>query len=382
MKVFLSVTSLRSEYGGPAYSVSRLATSLAHEGVEIGLWASDGSVATTPLLDHLAPVRRLTGTTAEALRSFGNPDVIHDNGIWMPHNHQLAVIAAGLGVPRVVSTRGMLEVWAVQHKWMKKRIAWWLYQRRDLAIAQCHHASGEPERATIEQLRLSVPISVVPSGIDIPQLDFAKGKSEHPNLPSSGLRTALFLGRIYPVKGLPMLVEAWSRVRPSGWRLEIAGPDEGGHRAVVERAVSAAGLGEHVSFLGSLGDEAKRSRLLDADFFILPTHSESFGIAIAEALAHSLPVLTTKNAPWSVLEDHDCGWWVDATVDGIAGGLRQATSVSAAELAKKGARGRELVARKFQWREVARQFISIYDRLVQSGIGHTSRLAEILNRSA
>ena len=54
--------------------------------------------------------------------------------------------------------------------------------------------------------------------------------------------TAVFLGRIYPVKGLPMLVEAWARVRPAGWRLIIAGPDEAGHRSEVEAGVAAAGL--------------------------------------------------------------------------------------------------------------------------------------------
>ena len=60
----------------------------------------------------------------------------------------------------------------------------------------------------------------------------------------------MFLGRIYPVKGLPMLIEAWARVRPAGWRLVIAGPDEAGHRREVEAAVAAAGLAEVVSFPG------------------------------------------------------------------------------------------------------------------------------------
>ena len=67
-----------------------------------------------------------------------------------------------------------------------------------------------------------------------------------------GRRTAFFLGRIYPIKGLPMLVQAWARVRPDGWFLRIAGPDEAGHRKQVEKAVSAAGLGEVISFTGPI----------------------------------------------------------------------------------------------------------------------------------
>ena len=130
MKVFLAGTSLRSAYGGPARSVSRLAQALAEARVEVGLWAPDQSSPTTPFLSADSPVQRLIGTAAEALNWFGKPDVVHDNGMWLPHNHGLAELSSTRNTPRVVSTRGMLEPWAVCHKRLKKRIAWWLYQRR------------------------------------------------------------------------------------------------------------------------------------------------------------------------------------------------------------------------------------------------------------
>jgi len=369
MKVFLAATSLRPAYGGPAYSVSRLAAALGHAGLDVGLWSNDGSATDTSLLDNAAPVRRLGGTAAEALRTFGAVDVLHDNGIWMRHNHRLAVLAAELRVPRLVSTRGMLEPWAINHKKLKKRIAWRLYQRGDLVSAQCLHATGEPEFQTIEQLHLGVRAIVVPNGIDIPLQKRADRGLANSEPAANVLRTVLFLGRIYPVKGLPMLIEAWSRVRPAGWRLKIAGPDESNHRAVVERAVSVAGLDDQVIFLGPLAEEAKRAALLEAELFVLPTHSESFGVVVAEALAHSLPVLTTTAAPWSMLVDHGCGWWVEPTVDGITEGLRQATAMSTAELAGMGEKGREVALQKFRWAEVARQFTSAYQLLLGSRNG-------------
>ena len=140
-----------------------------------------------------------------------------------------------------------------------------------------------------------------------------------------------------------MLIEAWARVRPDGWLLRIAGPDEAGHRKQVESAVSAAGLGEVVSFTGPLEPQMKKSAFFDADLFVLPTHSESFGMVVAEALAHGLPVLTTTAAPWSILRERGCGWWVDATVDGIAEGFRQATSLDTEALQAMGTKGRALV---------------------------------------
>ena len=116
MKVFIAGTSLLPSYGGPAFSVSRLATALTEAGAEVGLWAPDQSAGFTSLLAAQSSVRRLTGTEAEALDSFGEPDILHDNGIWRPHNHRLAALAESHDIPRVVSTRGMLEPWAINHK--------------------------------------------------------------------------------------------------------------------------------------------------------------------------------------------------------------------------------------------------------------------------
>lgn len=372
-KLFLAGTSLLPAYGGPAYSVSRLAVALTEVGIQVGLWAPNQTAATTPLLSAQSPVQRLTGTEAEALDSFGKPDVLHDNGIWLPHNHRLARIAADRGIPRVVSTRGMLEPWAMEHKHWKKRLAWWFYQRRDLRQARCHHATSTAEADSIRALGLGVPVRVIPNGVDLPEVAQDAAGPHVGAMGAGGARTALFLGRIHPKKGLPMLVEAWRRVRPAGWRLQIAGPDEAGHRAEVENAVSAAGLGGAISFVGALEGRPKTSALLDADLFVLPTHSESFGMAIAEALAHGLPVLTTSAAPWPMLAERGCGWWVAPTVDGIADALRQATSVDSATLQAMGVKGRALVAAEFGWERVAKQFVMAYADLIA---GNQSRSAK------
>lgn len=364
MRVLLTVTSLLPTYGGPAFSVSKLAIALANAGIEVGLWASDQSARTTPLLVACSRLHPLVGNVEQALDRFGKPDILHDNGIWLAHNHRLAVLAQKYEIPRVVSTRGMLEPWAFQHKQLKKRIAWKLYQRQDLELALCHHTTADTEARHLQRFRFCVPIITVPNGVEVSGegSTFANAQAQH-NHPNTK-RIALFLGRIYPIKGLPMLIEAWARVRPKGWTLHIAGPDEAGHQKEVERAVYSAGLREVVIFTGPLSENMKAKAFSSAELFLLPSHSESFGMAVAEALAHGVPVLTTTRTPWSVLRENGCGWWVDATVGDITQALTKATMLDSDSLFRMGAKGRALVAEHFGWKRIAERFLSSYSEII------------------
>jgi glycosyltransferase involved in cell wall biosynthesis len=360
LRVFLSVRSLLPSFGGPAFSVSGLAVTLAKAGHEIGLWTPDQSAAATPLLPVNVSVQRLRGTESEAMQRFGQPDVLHDNGIWLPHNHRLANLAARRNIPRIVSTRGMLEPWALNHKRWRKLIAWRLYQCRDLYRAGRFHATAASEAKNLQALGLGTPIDIIPNGVDVPE---PNGRF---NSGTSGRRrpkTALFVGRINPKKGLLLLIQAWDQVRPSGWRLHIAGPDESNHQAQVEGAVSAAGLEDIITFLGPISGEAKKNAFFDAALFVLPTYSENFGIVVAEALAHGLPVLTTTGTPWSMLPACGCGWCVDPTLEGFAKGLREATSQGLDALHLMGAKGRELVAAEYNWEAIGKRFIVAYEAM-------------------
>ena len=357
-----TTASLHARNGGPPRTVSALAEGLGQAGASVVVVAvEDGGRESTVVPDARAaqtrfvpPGRRVASRFRQAVESV-QPDLVHDHGLWLPTNHAAAQAAARRGVPRVVSTRGMLEPWARAHRRLKKTVAWWTYQRRDLHAAAVLHATAPAEAQNLRGLGLRQSIAVIPNGVDVP--------SETATLASrdGAPRRALFLSRVHPKKGLPLFLDAWAEVRPSHWELLIVGPDEDGHRAELEGQAARLGIAGDVHFRDAVADDAKWDLYRSADLFVLPTHSENFGVVVAEALAAGVPALTTVGAPWQDLRDHGCGWWTEIGVRPLAEALRDAVSRSDAERAAMGARGRALVAEQYGWPRIAQQMLAVYE---------------------
>lgn len=124
-------------------------------------------------------------------------------------------------------------------------------------------------------------------------------------------------------------------------------------------------LEDVVTFVGPIARHSKSAFLSNADLLVAPSHSESFGMAIAEALAHGVPVLATTATPWELLGRENCGWRVAPSVDTIAEGLREATSRSNETLRNMGLRGRRAVQSAHSWDAIAAAFIAAYEAIVE-----------------
>ena len=103
--------------------------------------------------------------------------------------------------------------------------------------------------------------------------------------------------------------------------------------------------------------------------FVLPTHSENFGIAVTEALGAGIPVITTRGAPWEELPEYRCGWWTEIQANALRDALAQAIHMPAAELKAMGMRGRDLVTTHYTWRNIAEKTLILYQWL----LGHGAR---------
>lgn len=349
------VTSTAVNSGGEGLAALRYAQAIASAGCMVTLLSRnipgeshDESSSKGMFEQKAAPSRRSSFVNLFAEYSFLQRlctqkkfNLIHLHGIWSPYLAVAALVSRRHGIPLVISPHGCLEPWALRNKYLKKLLALKIYQGAALRSASLLVATADQELRNLRNLGFKQPIAVVPNGVDagpVPQ-----GRV-HPEI-----KTFLFLSRVHPIKGLLDLVEAWALVRQPGWRILIAGGDEDGYRAKVEAQIRLKGLDADFEFAGFVDGARKQACFDQADVYVLPTYSENFGIAVAEALANELPVITTTGAPWADLIEYKCGWWVAPGVAGISDALVKAMASDSLELREMGQRGRELVMAKYSW---------------------------------
>lgn len=359
IKVLHIVSALNASSGGPTRSISGICKALAERGVDITLFVHSFNNDELDLKSVdlvLGSGKKLPVAWRELKKVFldVNPDIVHLHGLWMPTNHLAMTIARKYEVPVVLSVRGMLDPWALKQKRLKKLIALKLFQRSDLESVCCFHATASREKDNIRRQNLMQPVCVIPNGVNIPTLLPVR------NYEDIQEKRALFLSRLHPGKGLMDLVDAWGMIRPEGWKVVIVGPDVCGHRSEVEERIFQLGLNHQFVFMGELNDSEKWTEYAKADLFIHPSHSENFGISIAEALVAGLPVVATTGTPWKILNEIKSGWWIDPGAESLVNNLPEILSLDVTELRKMGQRGRKYAVDNFAWSSIATEMRDVY----------------------
>ena len=347
LKALHVTTGIDPKSGGPTRSVKGLCRALASSGVGVTLLVLRGNHP----FENPCGVKVVYGTMPDVSQF----DIVHIHGLWDLGLHSVAKMCRRAGVKCVISPRGMLDPWALSVKRWKKIIAMFLYQRHDLAHAAAFHATAEAEAAHIRAQGFKQLIIISPNAVEVPETMPPVGARDE-----NRIRTALFLSRIHPGKGLLTLADAWARVRPVGWRMKVVGPDSYGHKREVVARLEQLGIASDWEFIDMLDDAEKWVAYRNADLLVHPSVSENFGITIAEGLAAGLPVIATKGTPWQELEERKCGWWIDVGVEPLAKALKMAVVLSCQALAEMGERGRKLVKEKYTWDAVVKAMVKGY----------------------
>jgi glycosyltransferase involved in cell wall biosynthesis len=367
MRLVHVVPHISDEASGPSYSVPRLCASLAvlgHE-VELSCLAAQGPIPGVRLDVHRqwSVLSRFAVSPSHMLalrRKAAQVDIVHNHSLWSMVNVAAGCVVPGRQAKLVTSPRGTLSVWALGRSRKAKNLLWPL-QRRALDRADLLHATSEVEYRAIREQGFKAPVAIIPNGIDLPDLLASR--------PTAQQRTLLFLSRIHPGKGIDRLLHAWRQLQHVhlDWRLRVVGLGEPGYEREVSELAQSLQLAR-VEFPGPLYGADKSRAYFDADLFVLPTHSENFGMVVAEALAHGCPAVVSQGAPWSGLEAEGCGWWVKHDVPSLIEALDVAMSMAPEVLDGMGKKGRFWMDRDFGWKSVAERMEACYRWRLDGGI--------------
>lgn len=366
MKQLHIVQSIATDFGGLGIAALRYAQSLALAGEDVSLYVIDRKKKELDVNESLGLITIAGGERSGfigkslALKRYIDKfefEFIHIHGTWSPVLAIASYVSLIKNIPLVISPHGCLEPHALLHRGYKKRIAFALYQGWIYRKASMLVATAGQELNSIRALKIKTPVAIIPNGVDCPP-SISRSQGE--------VRKILFLSRIHPIKGLLDLVTAWANVRKPGWKVVIAGPDEGGHIHEIRKKINSFDLDQDFEFTGLVTGNKKEVLFSEADLFILPTYSENFGIAVAEALARGVPVITTTGAPWADLQTWSCGWWVTPGPQGVSTALIDAMDLSREDLNDMGNRGMQLVHEKYSWTNIGISAVQAYKWIISN----------------
>ena len=294
-----------------------------------------------------------------------HPDLIHLRGLWRQpsltcshwkQNHPDTVL--------VVQPAGMLEPWARKRKGFLKQIYYSLLESSLLDSCDAIHATSVSEANNLISMGLPAQkMFVIEEGINMPTDTSVHSVRVKP---SGAKKELLFLSRIHPKKGIELLLMALSLIRPQNWTCKIVGMGSIAYENTLKQYVHRLGLDDLVQFHGPVYRKDKDLIFGQADAFILPTYSENFGIAIAEAMSWGLPVITTTGTPWSALSNPSLGWYVEPTINDICFALFELFNKSDSELLLMGSHCKSYVEANFSWHSVGAKMATKYLSLLSN----------------
>jgi len=296
--------------------------------------------------------------------------ILHLHGVWMGFQWVAARAAVAQEAPVLLSPHGMLNRWHLRHlgfKELRKLIYWRTVAYPAFRPIPLIHAVTPRERDEVATWLPGQDIKVIPNAIDLETMDSLLAEAGEELSPSADEPYLLFLGRLHPVKGIDLLIEAFAKAiagSNSKFRLLIVGPEsDPAYVAKLKSLVRLLGVEEKVIFLGPVfGPQEKLSLYRQAWAFCAPSQTEVMGLVNLEAASVELPVVTTY-------ETGLCGWeeggglLVHPQVDELSRALRQVFSWSDLERKDRGQKLRQLVERRYSWQAVGPQWLELYSGL-------------------
>ena len=375
MKIYHLIGNLDDTIGGPAKSVPYLARDLNKLNLKSYLISIKSKekeineiIEKYKLEWNSFPYKYFKNTEySPALREFlidsikKNVNVIlHIHSLWKFISFLSLSLSKKYKVPLILSLRGSIEL-----NNLKKKIVWKLYQKNVFQNSSVIHVTNKCDILKLRELGVNSPIALIPNGIDLDQFKFLRSKEKIKKKLDLKVskKYILYLSRIHQGKGLKYLVNAWVKVAGNfrDWDLLIAGPTyDIKYYNDIKEHINKFNLIKRVHFVGMLRGDIRLDYFNASDLFVLPSYSENFGIAIAEAMAAKLPIIATQATPWEEIDKCNAGWWVKLNQIEIDNALKKALQCDEFELKKKGINAHRLI-QKYDNKSQSQKMKKVYE---------------------
>lgn len=376
MKVVILTSLCTRNAGGLFFTITSLSKSLLEIGVDVSVvgfadknFQEDKEVyGNVPIFLYktIGPnILKKTGFSIDIHQILLklNPDIIHIQGLWMYHSFAaLRYKIKHKNCKVIIEPHGMLDPWAVKNSALKKKIAGYLFEYKNLKKCDCIHALCKSELKSIRQFGLKNDIAIIPNGVDL-RTQFISNKKNK-------IKTLLYLGRVHPKKGIKELINGLAIIKNidsdifNEWNLRIAGWDQENHTKELTDIINANGLENVVKLVGPVFGKAKEEELEMADAFILPSFSEGLPMSILEAWSYKLPVVMTQYCNLPEGFEYSAAFEIEPNANNISHRLLSFFKKDDIYLKSMGENGYNLVKTKFVWKEIALSTKELYKYLL------------------
>ncbi|MBD2358428.1 glycosyltransferase [Tolypothrix sp. FACHB-123] len=295
-------------------------------------------------------------------------DILDNHYLFSYASTCAGAIARLQGVPYTVRTMGQLAPWALTQSRLKKRLYSLLIEKHNLNQAAAIHCTSVGEVEDVRNFGIQTPTINLPLGVPIPPtLTEAKQKLHHIYGIPMETPIILFLSRLHEKKRPDLLLHALSKLKAQNYdfHLILAGSGEANYVNYLINLVSSLGLTTQTSLPGFVVGEDKNLLLQGSDMFALPSFSENFGIAVAEAMAVGLPVIITPEVQIAPeITASSAGMIIEGEVDTLAAAIAQLLTYPKLR-EQLGTNGKSLVSNRYSWSAVAQNLTSSYSAIIK-----------------
>ena len=380
------------EYGGIVRATYEWTNALANLGVEVDVITTSAQGAFEGRDCYSAELRNVKVAYYRRVKWSGNLflslplarrcyqlspnyDIVHSVGLWSFPSDISSLIAIRFGIPYIVSLHGMLMPIALARHGLRKGVMMRVLERWRLATADAVVCASQVEKAEYDKLRIDDNARVVPNIVELPDTAPDRKRFRRENKLENAFMM-LFAGRLVAIKGLEYTIRAFSGVveRHPRARLVIVGPTEGDHASAIKALVRSLGVDKVVLFKGMLSGQEYWDTVASADLLVLNSHSENFGLVVAQAMGLGVPVLISDRVGLADMVSHyQAGIVTKLEVADIRTSMCRAL-VGEVDLVAMGCRGKQLVANHFSASSVGEKFLDLLrDVLAKCTVPDTAR---------